>query len=210
MDNVYYILLGECFLLELILISNNKLKIMMSAEDMGRYDLKCENIDYDNTETRRAFWSILDEAKQRTGFDAASEKVFVQLYPSKGGGCEMYITKLGSGDKGKDSKALSLDTGRRREINIYSFERLEWLCEACARLLRMGYKGDSSLYLSGEGNVYYLLLNEVCDGASSALGGHSVIREFGKAESAVSAGLYIKEYCRCICECGAIERLAFL
>ena len=81
--------------MELIVISNSKLKIMLTSEDMREYSLDCNTLDYENTETRRAFWSILDEAKQRTGFDAASEKVFVQVYPSKKGGCEMYVTKLG-------------------------------------------------------------------------------------------------------------------
>lgn len=81
--------------MELIMISDSKLKIMLTNEDMKAYAIDCSTLDYENTETRRAFWSILDEAKHRTGFDAASEKVFVQVYPSKEGGCEMYITKLG-------------------------------------------------------------------------------------------------------------------
>ena len=68
-------------------------------------------LDYENTETRRAFWSILDEAKHRTGFDAASEKVFVQVYPSKSGGCEMYVTKLGMFSKKHQSEAMQEDEG---------------------------------------------------------------------------------------------------
>ena len=82
--------------MELIRINENKLKIMLSEGDMKQYALDCASLDYDNTETRRAFWSILDEAKHQTGFDAASQRVFVQLYPSKEGGCEMFVTKLGS------------------------------------------------------------------------------------------------------------------
>ena len=81
--------------MELILISNTKLKVMLSASDMQKYELDNNSIDYDNTETRKAFWQILDEAKHKTGFDAASDKVFIQVYPSRGGGCEMYVTKLG-------------------------------------------------------------------------------------------------------------------
>ena len=80
--------------MELILINENKLKITLSRRDMKQYDLDCDTIDYDKTETRKAFWSILDEAKHKTGFDAAKQRVFIQLYPSKEGGCEMYVTKL--------------------------------------------------------------------------------------------------------------------
>ena len=66
--------------MELILISENKLKITLTECDMKQYDLDCDDIDYDNTETRKAFWSILDEAKHRTGFDAASQRVFIQRH----------------------------------------------------------------------------------------------------------------------------------
>ena len=80
--------------MELILINSNKLKIMLTEADMIQYELDFNTINYDNIETRRAFWNILDEAKHRTGFDAASDRIFIQLYPSKEGGCEMYVTKV--------------------------------------------------------------------------------------------------------------------
>ncbi|MEE0968457.1 MAG: adaptor protein MecA [Clostridia bacterium] len=96
--------------MELIVISDSKLKIMLTGEDMRQYSIDCSTLDYENTQTRRAFWSILDEAKHRTGFDAASEKVFVQVYPSKGGGCEMYVTKLGMFNGKADDKGLYDDS----------------------------------------------------------------------------------------------------
>lgn len=80
--------------MDLILISESKLKVTLSAADMKLLSLSCDDIDYDNTETRRAFWNILDEAKHKTGFDAATHRVFIQVYASKGGGCELYVTKL--------------------------------------------------------------------------------------------------------------------
>ena len=93
--------------MELIVINENKLKITLSESDMKQYSLDCNTVDYDNTETRKAFWSILDEVKQKTGFDAASQKIFVQLYPSKKGGCEMYVTKLGASRRQKE---IEVDT----------------------------------------------------------------------------------------------------
>ena len=82
--------------MELILINTSKLKIMLTPDDMKRYSLDIDKMNYDNTETRRVFWNILDTAKHETGFDAASDRVCIQVYPSKGGGCEMYVTKLAS------------------------------------------------------------------------------------------------------------------
>lgn len=80
--------------MELIKISDSKLKIALTPTDMEKYSLDIQTMDYDKTETRSAFWQLLDEAKHKTGFDAASEKIFVQIYSSAGGGCEMYVTKL--------------------------------------------------------------------------------------------------------------------
>lgn len=80
--------------MELHLIGVNKLKVTLTPDDMSEYALTCDTIDYDNTTTRRAFWDILDKARSRTGFDAASDRVFIQVYPNKSGGCDMYVTKM--------------------------------------------------------------------------------------------------------------------
>lgn len=73
-------------MMELILISDSKLKIMLTRDDMQQYALDCDTIDYDNTETRRAFWNILDEAKHRTGFDAAARAGVYPALSVEGGG----------------------------------------------------------------------------------------------------------------------------
>ena len=62
--------------MELIKISDSKLKIALTPTDMEKYSLDIQTMDYDKTETRSAFWQLLDEAKHKTGFDAASEKIF--------------------------------------------------------------------------------------------------------------------------------------
>ncbi len=90
--------------MELIKISDSKLKIALTPTDMEKYSLDIQTMDYDKTETRSAFWQLLDEAKHKTGFDAASEKIFVQIYSSVGGGCEMYVTKLKKTAENSDDK----------------------------------------------------------------------------------------------------------
>lgn len=90
--------------MELIKISDSKLKIALTPTDMEKYSLDIQTMDYDKTETRSAFWQLLDEAKHKTGFDAASEKIFVQIYSSAGGGCEMYVTKLKKTARNSDNR----------------------------------------------------------------------------------------------------------
>ena len=81
--------------MELLRIGDNKLKVTLSGEDMEHYRLDSESMDYDTTETRSAFWQILDEAKHKTGFDAGGGRIFVQIYSSRACGCEMYVTLVG-------------------------------------------------------------------------------------------------------------------
>ncbi len=78
--------------MELILISNTKLKIMLNENDMQRYKIGSES-DCAEPDTRRAIRSLLDCAREQIGFNTEGEEIFVQLYTSKKGGCELFVTK---------------------------------------------------------------------------------------------------------------------
>lgn len=84
--------------MELIVITPTKLKIMLTPPDMKRYDLTPARMDCADEETRRSFRRIFDDARTEVGFDTAGERLFVQLFSSRGGGCEIFVTKLGAGD----------------------------------------------------------------------------------------------------------------
>lgn len=215
--------------MELILISDSKLKITLTSDDMAQYELDCDTMDYDNTETRRAFWEILDRAKHITGFDAASDRVFIQLYPSKKGGCEMYVTKLGlvcaesgQGERARASLTRGTDrekdaaprvcpiphgSGDRDRLGAYRFEQLESLLCVCRQLAGRGYASHSSAYRD-EKKHYFLLLRERASAFGVPCGEFSFITEFGTAENAETVRLYISEHGSPICEGNAVNMLA--
>ena len=201
--------------MELILISDTKLKVMLSASDMQKYELDNDTIDYDNTETRRAFWQILDEAKHKTGFDAASEKVFIQVYPSRGGGCEMYVTKLGALSSALPEDALSRKTNfsmLRGRIGIYHFENIEDVITVCKKLKIMGYVLESGLYYSDSGG-YDLVIHERLQNSimnSGFISEYSFIEEYAKRRHGMLELAYIKEHGKCIEQSRAVEKLAEL
>lgn len=208
--------------MDLILISNTKLKIMLTPNDMAAYSLTCDNIDYDNTETRRAFWDILDAAKHKTGFDAASDRVFIQVYPLKSGGCEMYVTKLIKRDdnthrddiKLYDKKSLldispvSLSVERNapehKEYDVYSFKEFYYMLDACRQLILSGYNSNSSIW-TDEGIPRYYLAVEKAERAQC-----SFLDEYGTRYSSHAAYTYVTEHCHCICENKAVEKMASL
>ena len=193
--------------MELILINDKKLKIMLTPEDMKEYELDCETVDYTQTETRRAFWSILDEAKQQTGFDAASERVYIQLYPSRTGGCEMYVTKVGLLPTGvRSTQKGMLRIAQERKL-AYSFPDMELLLRVCRQLDGVDCIGGSRAYID-DGGICYLYISGVRGfGIPERL---SFVSEFGNAEDPERLSGYIAEHCRCICESDAIKTLAAL
>ena len=79
--------------MELIVISENKFKIMLSAPDMRRYELNPEAMAETDDHTRRAFRHLLDDCGE-IGRDTRGERLLVQVYSSKEGGCEIFVTKI--------------------------------------------------------------------------------------------------------------------
>lgn len=198
--------------MKLILITERKLKILLSGKELDGLGISCDEMDYSNTGTRRVFWYLLDEAKRATGFDAASARVFIQIYPSGDGGCEMYVSKLGDAGSGKGqsgsrgrgerSEELTVRRKRRREERIYRFEDMEDMLSACRELQKRRYGGISSAYDGGEElGGYYLKLE--CEPGECA-----PLEEYGERRSSAGLADHISEHCREICRGDAVGALA--
>ncbi|MBR6514056.1 MAG: adaptor protein MecA [Clostridia bacterium] len=181
--------------MELILISDSKLKIMLSQTDMIKYALKIEDIDRDDNRARRAFRSILDEAKHKTGFDAASERVFVQVFPCRSGGCEIFVTKL---EKDPDTEEISATVSKPRANTIYRFSDLNSLISVCYTLSQQGYEGESAVYCDDKN--YYLSISSQ----------HMFIDEYADMRENKKYIYHILEHCEGICTRAAVETLAAL
>lgn len=194
--------------MELILINDTKLKIMLTDADMERYELDCNCVNYNNTETRRAFWSILDEAKHQTGFDAASDKVFIQLYPSKEGGCEMYVTKIGTlrslqaPPSQTDQPALT----EQRHI-VFSFASINDLISACRLICSSRINIQSAAWIDDIRTCYLFLIPDMNINMSPIYG---IMAEFGSSLKHDNIASYIKEHGKMICSSYAIEKLSVL
>ncbi len=185
---------------------------MLTPQDMEYYELCNEDIDYDSTETRRAFWQILDEVKHKTGFDAAGDKVFIQLYPSREGGCEMYVTKLDEVPSLPGGQTGLPSNVRATRSCCYVFSTLDKLLRVCRILLCGHYKEESSAYALDDGS-YALVL---CDGGKSKpsfLGApdtYSFIEEFGTRARAKEKLIFFKEHGTCLCDKDAVKELGSL
>lgn len=194
--------------MEWIRISSNKLKIMLSAEDARHYALDCATADYADAVTRAAFREILTDVKEETGFDANEDKIYIQMYPSREGGCELFVTRIGLLLTEEDSYAESdieklskKHTARKRALAV-RFESFSHLVSLCRRLTR--YDTDSELWRESE--VWWLLLTDI-KAASSEKELH-FIREYGSIHDAESARILLGERGARICAEGAVEQMA--
>ena len=213
--------------MEFILINENKMTVMLSVEDLEEFEIEADELDYANTDTKRMFWDILSRAKHSTGFDTDGQRVLVQLYPSRHGGCEMFVTKIGiltnadcTCDEGTEEEALftekitvrpRTERGRlsKKQLTAFGFEKLDFLLTVCKRLSHLGYNGESSAYI-GDNNRFYLFLGEYEQKGYTCADKLSFICEFGSTENRENTKLYLGEHGRSICNSNAVSVLSKL
>ena len=141
--------------MEYIIIDDGKMLLTLSAEDMAEYGGSRLN----------AIRRIVNDANLICG-DSLHGRLFVQMYESRGGGCEMFVTRL---RERRDTMAISRLEERtateyrgyvlRKVRTIYEFDEMEELLLCCKMLCGSGYGGRSESYADRAGGKYYLVLD---------------------------------------------------
>lgn len=197
--------------MEWIRISPNKLKIMLTAEDTRHYELNCDNTDYAELLSRSAFQEILTDVRKQTDFDAGEDKIYIQMYPSKEGGCELFVTKVGlllTDEGGTCAPALvpRKKERPRRSVELclaYRFENLDAVLALCRRLQHRKESAKSELWQDEEKRWWLLF-------TAHAEAKPRFVAEYGKEVRAENARLYLVEHGRAICKKDAIKTMAGL
>jgi len=177
---------------ELIRISEGKLKIALTKAELEAYAITAKGIDMAKAETRSVFRELFVRAKESTGFDAEEDKVFVQIYTAKDGGCEIFVTRI---------EPENRQNGAKAQKQTFVFDNVSTLIAACRRLKNLGYRGRSDAY-SFDG-AYVLILNSLTKTASACL------CDFGEKTDNYQAG-YINERMTPIRKGDAVKILAQL
>ena len=191
--------------MEWIHISKNKLKVMLTAEDAHRYELNCESADYADSITRAAFRDILTDVCTASGFDATEDKVYIQMYPSTEGGCELFITKTGLLVSGEETVQINTpkDTQKpqkREKQAALCFEALETLLALCRRLKDVGSIEKSEVWRDDSGAWWLLFTYSARE--------LPFLSEYGKLWRYDKARLFLGEHGKAICRTDAIKTFA--
>lgn len=177
--------------MEFLIISENKMKIMLAPEEVMYYGIESERTDYRDPLVRKAFWKILDRARAECGFKVTGEKLLIQYYPSKHG-AEIFVTKLGKISATVQRSISETDSVAMLSSRnmIYRFDSFDELFRLCREINKNSSDYTSDVYLSEDG-CYYLFFEERSEVAS--LSPFSVASEFGE-EIPQTMELYIKEH----------------
>ena len=207
--------------MELIRISERKLKIMLTPTDMCHFELDTDSFGEDSQQMHHAFRLLLREIRKQTDFEGDDRQIAVQYFPSRKGGCEMFISytpeqgKRASEDctTAKENRSLlpspaPRTTGFHRDC-AYRFERIEHLLSACRRLIQTGYIGESCAFRDDQGR-YFLLISFLSSSPFSIPEEWSFLNEYGTLENAAWLRLYISEHGKAVCPVTAVEILSKL
>ena len=194
--------------MEYIKINESRLKIMLEREDLLDWDISIDELDYANPAAKSVFEGLLACAKDDLGFDTSGHKVLLQLYPSRDGGCELFITRLGEIEE-ESNLAHSKEENKSLCHAAYSFERLSHLIAVCKRLRESDFDGQSSAYFEQNGKWFLTLCFEERS-PSHSLDRFAFISEYGECENPKALSLYLCEYADTIREGDAISALSVI
>ncbi|MBQ7387700.1 MAG: adaptor protein MecA [Clostridia bacterium] len=171
--------------MEFLRIGDAKIKIVLTGSELAGYGISASD-DGCSAKNRRAVWEILEEAKREVGFDPEGDKILVQFYPMRDGGCEMFVTKLGilppsSARFVSRSERVTLISRAQR---YFMFPSLFDIARAIRAIYSSELEERCATVLSGE-NTYVLVIDEIGDGGDGEL---AVLREFSRP---VSEELYV-------------------
>jgi negative regulator of genetic competence, sporulation and motility len=210
--------------MELIIINENKLKITMTAPDMKKYGIDENEFHLSLTDTKKILKRILSSSPVETGFEniGTGEKLLLQLYPEKHGGCELYITRISLCSDEKEEIELSEDdselyllpqstkitTMAERRPTAYFFEDLESLILACKELQKYGFSEKSSLFAQSYGKYYLIISERITVAEKEKSRQYSFLSEFGERIIDKSIHVFLTEHGKAVIYEDAVSKLS--
>ncbi len=172
--------------MDVIEIGPTQLVFVLDKGDMTKYSI-CANES--SPFLREGFRRLVSDLGLNRNFSGG---VLVQIFESKSGGCEMFVTKL------PDSIGILNGTNETDRAYIYIFQSLTDLLSGCYMLACNGITGGYA-YAEAKAKNYYLILDNEC----------KYLGEFGATRCKNSAREYLQEHCTLISS-RAIEQLSAL
>lgn len=154
-------------------ISENKIRIYVSFDDLEERDIDLSSFNYNSPETQELFWDLMEQAELEFGFETHESQLCIEAVTDVEQGFIITITKIDDDSDFESIQKFIKNRYRRNDLKfkkktgtagsmivIYNVETFDDLCNLCARL-KPYYSGESSVYQC-EGS-YYLVLRKMDD-----------------------------------------------
>ena len=153
--------------MNVLVITGRKIKITLTKKDIA--DIGMSSLPTSPEDTGRLFRALLPGIKERTGFAPEEGRTLIQLYPTHGGGCELFVTSLSRGRGGEQTTPSGLLVFRFPSVGelLGAAYCMSPLCGAA--LCRPSFR-DGGVYLSiPSGSRAAFLLSEFADPVPDSL-----------------------------------------
>ncbi len=187
--------------LKIEIIDEKTIKILLSVQDMQEFHLTYEQMDYNDTVTRKAILSIVQKIRQDTPVDLEMNKLFIEAFPDTAGGCILYVNLI------EPQQMQSIKSGKQSFDTplIFLLGNIDLVAGVSARLLQE-YSHliiHSSLYWMEE--RYCLLLYTYCRMEKKII---CILKEYGSylGKGAILSA-FIREHGKEILNDNAIETI---
>lgn len=167
--------------MEILQIAKGRLKVTLTEEELREYRIDPDEMDYDGQECYAAFEELLAVVSAKTELSFSEGKTYVQIYPSRDGGCELFFIHIDPAQK--EHRAL-IAVGDRPAYLCF-FESQGEAGRFLALLRGQGKRGDA--YFQPQTGRY--LIFSRCGAGEDLL-----LLEFGRRVDPRIA-LYLEEHC---------------
>jgi len=170
-------------------ISENKIRIFVTFDDLEERDIDLSSFNYNSPETQELFWDLMEQAELELGFETHESQLCIEAVTDVDQGFVITITKIDEEGDFESIHKFIKNRFRRNDLRIkrktgnicstvmiYNLESFDDLCDLAVRLKPL-YLGDSTVYQC-EGS-YYLVLRRINGGNQNQARIESVLAEYG-------------------------------
>ena len=147
--------------MEILQIGKQAVKVSLSKSEAMKYRVTLNDESTDE-KVKEAFSLLLKDIKKETNFSYANKKIFTEIFPSKDGGCDIYISCISEELENRvyKEKTFENEMKKKEKSSIYEIDSLEKLLNVSYRLNEIGHREKSSVYYDEEKKRYFLVLED--------------------------------------------------
>ncbi|MDR1409295.1 MAG: adaptor protein MecA [Oscillospiraceae bacterium] len=187
-------------------LSEERIVVELSAQDMAELEITFEELDYANIETRRVIWTLLDRAGRELRRDIdPSGRMMIEVIPRGTGGCVLHFTLIGQSKRIVPQKKPPRKSTPSTPCLSFAFPSIDPVLDSARAYISFGSPLPEHSALYEKDGEYRLLVTP--GGRPRAL--CAFLQEYGELlPGGVMSAAATREYWREVVAKNALEKLS--